>query len=309
MLEIFTILAPVFLLMATGYALGHTRLFDEAKAAALIAFVWYVAVPALLFRLLASRALPVDELLLIASYYFAIFVVYGLVMLAGRILFKQSADEQGMFAFASCFANGGFVGIPILNGVYGEEGVRLLLILVSFHSLTLLPVTGMIVERYRAGRFRSADLLSSLKDNPIILTLVIGFGWSAMAMPYPVWLDRILALPAAAAAPVGLFAVGLSLTGVRLAGDLPQAGLGTFFKLLVMPVMVYLVGRYVFDLPALWLGVATLFAALPTGIMPYTFALKERLAPRRVASIILLSVTLSPITLFIALWFLGVGAA
>ena len=76
----------------------------------------------------------------------------------------------------------------------------------------------------------------------------------------------------------------------------------------MMPVAVYSVGRFVFDLPALWLGVATLFAALPTGIMPYTFALKERLAPRRVASIILLSVILSPITLSVALWFLGVGA-
>jgi malonate transporter len=308
MLEIFTILAPVFLLMATGYALGHTRLFDEEKASALIAFVWYVAIPALLFQLLASRPLPIDELLLIASYYCAVFVVYGLVMLTGRLVFKQSGDEQGMFAFASCFANGGFIGIPILNGVYGDEGVRLLLILLSFHSLTLLPVTGMVIERYRAGRFRSAKVLSSLKGNPIILTLVIAFGWSAMGLPYPVWLDRVVALPAAAAAPVGLFAVGLSLTGVRLAGDLPQPSLGTLFKLILMPVTVYLVGRFVFALPPLWLGVVTLLAALPTGIMPYTFALKEGLAPRRVASIILLTVSLSPITLFITMWFLGVGA-
>ena len=126
-------------------------------------------------------------------------------------------------------------------------------------------------------------------------------------LPYPDWLDRILALPAAAAAPVGLFAVGLSLTGVKLAGDLPQASLGTIIKLLVMPVTAYLVGRYVFDLPLQWLGVVTLFAALPAGLIPYTFALKEKLAPRRVASMILISLTLAPITLFTVMWFLGVG--
>jgi len=85
------------------------------------------------------------------------------------------------------------------------------------------------------------------------------------------------------------------------------ACLGTIFKLLVMPVMAYLVGRYVFDLPLQWLGVVTLFAALPAGLIPYTFALKEKLAPRRVASMILISITLAPITLFIAMWFLGVG--
>ena len=76
----------------------------------------------------------------------------------------------------------------------------------------------------------------------------------------------------------------------------------------MMPLTIYLVGHFVFDLPALWLGVATLFAALPTGLMPYSFALQENLAPRRVASMILLTVILSPITLSFALWFLGVGA-
>ncbi len=308
MLEIFTILAPVFLLLAAGYGLGHTRLFNEEHASALISFVWYVAIPALMFRLLASQALPMNELSLIASYYLAVYMIYALVMLLGRVIFKQSSDEQAMFAFATCFANAGFIGIPILGGVYGEEGVRLLLILLSFHSLTLLPITSMIVNRYRLGRVSPVAVLASLKDNPIIVALMLGLGWSAIGWPVPIWLDRILALPAGAAAPVGLFAVGLSLTGVRLAGDLPQAGLGTLIKLLVMPVTAFLVGRYVFDLPPMWLGVVTLFAALPGGLVPYTFALKENLAPRRVASLILFSVSLAPLTLFVAMWFLGVGA-
>lgn len=308
MLEIFTILAPVFLLMAAGYGFGHTRLFNEEHASALIAFVWYLAIPALLFRFMASRPFPIEELLMVFSYYSALFLVYVLVMFLGRVIFKQSSEEQAMFAFASCFANGGFVGIPILGGAFGDEGVRLLLILLSFHSLTLLTVTSMIVSRHREGRFAPGSVLASLKSNPIILALVTGLAWSAIGLPYPGWLDQILAMPAAGAAPVGLFAVGLSLTGVKLAGDLPQAGLSTFINLLIMPVAIYLAGRHVFDLRPLWLGVVTLVAALPAGLVPYTYALQENLAPRRVASMMLISVTLAPITLFITLWMLGVGA-
>ena len=307
MLEIFAILAPVFLLLMAGYGFGHTRLFNEKNASALIAFVWYVAIPALIFRFMAAQPLPLDELWLIVSYYSAMYMIYGLTMLVGRFVFKQARDEQGMFAFASCFANAGFVGIPILDGAYGDEGVRLLLILLSFHSLTLLPITGMIVAHHRSGEFSLRGLLGTLKDNPIIMALLIGLGWSAIGLPYPIWLDRILALPAAAAAPVGLFAVGLSLTGVKLAGDLPQAGTGTLIKLLLMPFTAYLAGRFVFDLPPVWLGVVTLFAALPAGLVPYTFALRQNLAPRRVASMILLTVILAPFTLFATMWFLGVG--
>lgn len=307
MVEIFSILAPVFVLLAAGYLLAHTPLFDEQKTSALISFVWYVSLPALLFRFMASRPFPIDELFLVASYYISMLLVYFLVMRAGKMFFKQSADEQGMFAMASCFANAGFVGIPILDGAYGDEGVRLLLILLSFHSLTLLTVTSMVVKHHQIGRFSPGKALASLKTNPIVLTLIIGMCWSGIGLPYPEWLDRVLALPAAAAAPVGLFAVGLSLSGVKLAGDLPQAAAGTVIKLLVMPLFVYLMGRFVFDLSPLWLGVVTLFAALPSGLVPYSYALQENLAPRRVASLILFSVLLAPLTLFIVMWVLGLG--
>ncbi len=315
MIEVITILAPVFVLIATGFILGRTSLFDERSTKALIAFVWYVAVPALLFRVMAGRELPVAEIYLVAAYYSAMLVVYALSVLIGRYLFKQPLDEQAMFAFASCFANSAFVGIPIMEGAYGAEGVRLLMVIFSLHSLTLLVVTTLLVQRHRyavggveisSGRVLLKSLLS-IRENPIVMSMVIGIIWSAFALPYPDWLDSILALPAAAAAPVGLFSVGLSLTTVKLDGDMPQASVGVLIKILLMPLGVYLLGAYVFHLTPLWLGVATLFAAMPAGLIPYSYALQNNIAPRRVASMILLSIIVAPLTLFATMVFLGVG--
>ncbi|GHF14235.1 membrane protein [Kordiimonas sediminis] len=310
MIDILIILAPVFTVLALGYGFGHTRLFPENSSSALIAFVWYVAIPALLFQSLASRPIPFGELYLILGYYSAMLLVYGVAMLVMKFVFKRPLEEQAMYALATCFANGGFVGIPIIDGAFGEEGVRLLLIILSFHSLTLLTVTTVFVEKGRANTgvlsilFRTGK---SIKDNPIILALVAGFIWSGLGLPYPVWLDHILALPAAAASPVGLFAVGLSLVGVKLAGDLPQAVGGVLIKLCILPAIMYLVTHFIFDLQPLWVAVAVLTAALPSGMIPYTFALQQDIAPRRVASIILLSVTAAPVTMFTIMLLLGVG--
>jgi predicted permease len=44
--------------MAFGYGATFTRVFDEAAARALAAFVFYFAIPIMLFRNMASATLP-----------------------------------------------------------------------------------------------------------------------------------------------------------------------------------------------------------------------------------------------------------
>ncbi len=311
MAEIFTIIAPVFIIMMLGFGLGKTKLFPEGSAPILISFVWYVAIPALLFRALAPKELPqASEMLLVLSYYGALYVVYMLAMLLTRLLFGLSTAEQGTFAFVTCFGNAGFIGIPIVEGVYGEEGVRLLLMLVSFHSLTLLPVTTVVVERalnQGNGTNILATTFKSVRQNPIIIALVAGLSWSALHIPVPIWLDKVLELPAVAAAPVGLFAVGLSLSRVQIAGNITHAVLAVALKLAVLPLAVFVTTYFLVGLPAMWCVVATLMAALPSGMIPYSFATKYGIGARRVATAVLISTAASAFTLSVVLFLIHAG--
>ncbi len=302
---------PVFVIILLGYGLGHTRLFSEQDARVLIGFVWYIAIPALLFRSLASRSLPsTDELLIVVAYYVSLYLVYMAALLIAR-LYGQSPEERPVFAFVVCFGNGGFLGIPLLGAAFGDEGVRMLLIILSFHTLTLLPVSTMLLERARNSDASLKKLLiktfRDVRENPIIISLFIGLSWSALNLPFPIWLDRITELPAAAASPVGLFAAGLSLTGVRLGGDLKHALTMVSMKLLLLPVLVFVVSRFGFGLPDLWVGTATITAALPSGMVSYSFATKHDVGARRAASAVLISTGLSVLTLSVLLIMLDVG--
>lgn len=308
MAEILTIIAPVFLIMMLGYGLGKTSLFPEGTSAILITFVWYVAIPALMFRSLAPKEFPSsDELLFVFAYYSSLYIVYALAYWLSRISFKLNSAEGGIFALNTCFANGVFVGVPVLEGMYGEEGVRLLLILLSFHSMTLLPVTTVILERALnkpdtegsvAGR-----IIDNILHNPILIALAVGLTWSALSLPFPDWLDRLAALPGQAASPVGLFAAGLALSNVRVAGNLAHASLAIGLKLLLLPVFVFVVTEYIFALPAMWVGTATIMAALPAGMIGYSFASQYGVGARRAATTVLLSTALSAISLTIVLMF------
>jgi len=312
MADIFTIIAPVFLIMMLGYGLGQTRLFPEGASSILITFVWYVAIPALMFRALAPKALPsVHELLFVGTYYGCLYLVYLLALLLTRRLFGLSKAEQGVFALTSCFANGGFIGIPILEGAYGPEGVRLLLVLLSFHTLTLIPVTTFIVERTlrpdNEGPGLLARTFSSVGQNPILIALLAGLTWSALSLPFPYWLDKLLELPASSAAPVGLFAAGLALSGVRISGNLGHSVLSVMLKLFLLPGLVFSVAHVGLALPSIWVGVATLMAALPSGMVAYSFATQYGVGSRRAATAVLISTGVSAVTLSIVLLLLKNG--
>lgn len=307
--DVFLIIGPVFLIMMVGFGLGKTRLFPKGSSGILIAFVWYVAIPSLMFRSIATATLPqADELLLIVGYYSALLVLYGLAVLVSKFVFRLTAAEQGVFALSSCFANGGFIGIPILEGAFGSEGVRLLLVILSFHSLTLLTITTVIAERANrmpGGPGVLRKTLSSLGQNPLLIALASALIWSAFQLPFPEWLDRVLALPAQSAAPTGLFAAGVAIAGFKIAGDLKQAIVAVAFKLLLLPVLVFSTTHFLLALPPLWVGAATLTAALPTGMVAYTFGEQYGIGSRRAATTVVVSTATSVVTLSILLIWLA----
>ena len=78
-MENLLIILPVFSLMLAGYLLGRTSLFPEGSGAAhsLSTYVWYVAIPALLIKLIANNTLPdSSELVWIGSYYACLYAIY-----------------------------------------------------------------------------------------------------------------------------------------------------------------------------------------------------------------------------------------
>ena len=79
MIENLIIIAPIFTIMFIGFFMGKTEIFPEGSgsARALTTFVWYVAIPALLFKLLGNNTFPtLDELQVVLGYYIALYALY-----------------------------------------------------------------------------------------------------------------------------------------------------------------------------------------------------------------------------------------
>ncbi len=295
------IVLPIFALILCGYLVGRARFISPEGMKGLSAFVYYIAVPALLFRTMARNVwdqAPDPDIL------FAYFGGTGLIYLAtvwlGRPLFATSLQERAMTGMGTTFGNTVLLGIPLVFTAFGEAGALPLTLIIAFHSTLLLSLVSIFVELGRGGRagWRAlpVTVAKGLAGNPVILALLAGFLYSLTGWPLPGPFDSFTSLLSGAAAPCALIALGASMVGYRIGGDLKETLFVVAVKLILHPLVVALLAFYLFDLPPLWAAVAVVTAALPTGVNLFIFAQHYNIYLQRAPSIVLISTALSVIS-------------
>lgn len=311
---ILDVVLPVFGLILCGFVVGRPPLFGPDAARTLTTFVFYVALPALMFRAMAAVGLPTwDDLAIIGTYYTAALVVGVATIATGRFLLRESLAGSAVLSIGATFANTIQIGVPLTLAAFGEAGLAQFLLIATFHAAVLIGVHTILVEFDQAGSGARplAVLGSTLRQvagNPIVLSIALGLAWGLSGLRMPGTIDRMLAMLAGAGVPCALFSLGCGLVGLK-AGDLFGRGLLIVaLKLLALPAAVWLLGRYVFDLAPLQLAVATTCATLPTGANSFIFAQRYGIHVRPMASAVLVSTGLSTVTTGLALvWFATAG--
>jgi malonate transporter and related proteins len=306
------IIVPIFGLMAFGYGATFTRVFDEAAARALAAFVFYFAIPIMLFRNMASATLP-DQIPwgYLLSYYLGVAVVFAAGMALASLWFGGSFERRVMTAFGAAYGNTVLLGIPLVLTSFGEEASLPLFLMLAFHSTLLFTAVTVVLEVGRGARERLRELplkvAGGLAANPVLWGLPAGVAFNLAGLTLPDTLERFAALIGGAAVPCALFSVGASLRAYRLRGALGPAALMVVLKLVAHPLIVWALASFVFAVPALWAKVAILLAALPVGVNVYLFAVRYEGGQAESASAILLSSVVSLLTVTAVLLWLGPG--
>jgi hypothetical protein len=267
-----TLTAPLFLLIAAGYALARFGRWGGAVADALAKFVFAVAIPALLFRMMSGfQAMPHVDLRLLVAYFGGTFVVYAAAMALGRAVFALDGAGAAVFGMGSVFANTVLLGVPMTQVTLGERAMPAISLVIVFNAMILWTLVTVSVEWARHRQASLAGLATTARDvvaNPLVGSILAGaaFGYTGLALPG--WADSALAMLAQAAVPLSLVALGMSLCefGVRDGWRVSLAM--TAMKLALLPLAVYGLARAM-NLPAVETQAITVLAAMPVGANVY----------------------------------------
>ncbi|WP_428407763.1 AEC family transporter [Hyphococcus sp.] len=310
MAAILSVVAPVFFIIACGYAAAKTGLIGREGAKGLNDFVLYFCVPALLFRTMQSVDITQSATGVWSAYYAAAGLIW-LIVLFGVNRVKGLGDGGGSAAaFASTFGNLGMMGLSIAYLSFGEEGLIIAALIIAVHAASHWFLGTLWAEL--ANRERGVDLLKvtrgvliSLFKNPVVLALAAGalWNWSGLTIPGPG--QRIIDLGGDAAIPTGLFALGLAVAAYPLRGNLQGVAAIMALKMALFPFIAWALASFVFRLPPRETALVTIFAALPTGMNPYLFAVKFNASVAAVSGAIALGVILSAVTVPFVMWLVG----
>lgn len=303
--DIFAVVLPLFGLALAGYVAGRAGWVEEAGIKGISAFVFYLAIPALLFRTLVRSELPTTfDLDIVFAYFTASLAVMLAARAIGRFVFANRADELAVMGIGAMYSNAVLLGIPLVFAVFGEAGLLPMMMIVTFHSLILLPLVMVLIEVARGGAASAGgsrrvlvSTLAAVFRNPVILAMLAGIAYKLTGLGLPRPVDAFAELLSGATAPCALFALGATLAAYRLGGDLRECAAVVALKLFVHPAAVWLMATQVFVLPPLWAGVAILTAALPSGVNVFIIARQYDVYLARASATVLISTGLSVATL------------
>lgn len=305
---VLNVTVPVFGIILAGYLAGRAGILGALASDALNRFVYWIALPPVLFLGCARRALAdFFNLDFMGAFLGAAMLLYGVGCLLGWLLHRESARVLAMQGLAASFSNTGYMGIPLFLTAFGPAylpPVILATVLVSTVMIGFAIVFLEIATHFRHGLGPVALKVGrALVFNPLIVAPTLGVVWSVSthAAPLPQSLTTFAELLGASAGPCALFAVGLFLASSPFEARWSELGWIVALKLLWHPFLVWLLIQSLFPLENEWATAALILAALPTGALPFVLAQQYDVYVRPTAAVILVSTVLSTLTLSVLL--------
>ena len=307
-LALLQIVAPVFLVVAAGYAAIRSRLLPDAGVDPMVRTTVSVLMPSLLFlaMLRVDLGTAVDARA-VAAFFGAITVGFFLALGLSRLVWRRRPGETIAVGFSAFFGNVVMLGIPISARAYGDEVSAAVFGLIAFHGTYNYFVGFVAMEMIRRDRtsvfagFRRA-FVTTVK-NPLMIGLLGGIAVNLSGLSLPGVLLDALDMLAAAALPVALFSLGGVLTRYRLRDEIAEALMVSAVSLLALPALAWTLAQDVFGLPPEFVRAIVILAAMPPGLNGYVFASLYDRAVGTAANAMLIGTVLSigTITFWLAL--------
>ncbi|WP_164008717.1 AEC family transporter [Pyxidicoccus trucidator] len=298
-------MSAVIGLLGTCLLLGvlarHSGRFAEGAAGAFNTFVLYVALPALVLRVM-HRLEFVPELAVAA-------VVPWLYYLAAGPFFRLLGPRLGLsrqsvvaLVLSAGLGNTAFVGLPMAEALLGQGGLAVAVVADQLGSFLVLSTLATLAATRASAEadLPWRELARKVVTFPPFLALVV----SLVLRPwgFPVWLDTVLERLGALLTPLALFSVGLQLrlTGVR--HRLPALALGLSYKLLLVPGLVALGLLAMPGLAPVVVQATVLQAAMAPMVSAAILAAEHKLDPELAVLMVGVGIPLSFATAPLWLW-------
>lgn len=247
---------------------------DNAPAT-LNSFIIHVSLPALTLLYIHELKFSGDVILVAAMAWLVFGFSFVFFWLVGRWL-QLSRGTTGALILVGGLGNTSFFGLPMVEAFYGKSGLGTAIIADQLGSFFVLSILGITVAGiYSSGRPGVREIVKRIALFPPFIALMIAL--LLIPAEYPAWFSVVLQRLGDTLAPLALVSVGLQLRLGHLAGNMRNLALGLSYKLLLAPLLIYLLYVQVIGAQGQAIQVTLFEAAMPPMITAAIIATEHEL--------------------------------
>jgi predicted permease len=295
----YTVILHMTALIACGIAWRMFRpggLDADMTRKVLTTVVYYLLLPALVIEVLWKAPLGLSSLAIAVS---AAGGVLACIVLSAFICRRCQHDRRitGAVVLAASFPNATYMGLPVLESLFGDAGRSIAIQYDLFACTPLLLTVGVLVARYYGQDSHEAPVWQSLLRVPPLWAGLFAVIMNVTGVPLPDGVNAWLELLAVGVVPLMIFSIGLSLRlDTVKVSRLPAVIPIVILQLLVAPLLVWGIALST-GLEGQMLTGTVIEAAMPSMVLGLVFCDRYGLDTALYAAAVTLTTLLSLLTL------------
>ena len=305
MISSFSGIAPFPLLILLGIFFGILKIFDLQNARTFNLFIFYIAIPCVIFEAVTKSNLEGIKFGLLASYFIMQTVAGFIAFYLTRKFFSKTKAEAIIWGLTVALSNHVLIILP-LSSIFFNESISLhVSSVIVMDSVILISIVTLSLEYVSRTKVDFYKYSQALIKNPLIIAVVISIiiRVSEIELNGGV-VDVVTTKLAQTTMPVGLISMGIILSHYldRLITSLTVTI--SFLKLVFAPVALLIItgSFYQFNYPIDFLG--TLLVSLgPCGAFSLALCAAYDVNPGVIVRAIFVTTLMS---LIILTFFIGI---
>lgn len=283
-----------------GVLLRKSKRMPVNTPAVLNTFILHISVPALTLLYLHGMDFDSSMLLVVAMPWLHFVIAVAFFWAIGRWL-KLPRGTVGALMLTGGMANTAFFGLPMVEAYYGPTGIPTAILIDQLGSFLVLSILGVTVASfYSSGQPGIGAIVKRVLTFPPFIALCAAL--LLMSVEYPLWLVHVLERLGDTLAPLALVSVGFQLRLGHLAGNVRNLAAGLGFKLVLAPLVMFLLYVPLFGAHGQTIQISVFEAAMPPMITAAILATEHDLDPPLANLMVSVGLIISFVTLSVW-WF------
>jgi malonate transporter and related proteins len=301
MADVLSLALPFFGLIFLGFFCGKIRKLPEEGLAWMNFFIVYVSLPALFFKLIATT--PFEQLSnwpFILSTTLCTYIAFSLSFAVGIWLTSGDVRSSAIQGALGGYSNVGYMGPGITLAALGPAASVPTALIFVFDCVLFFTIVPFMMGLGGAEKMKVWDttkyVVKQVVTHPFNIATAVAVAAAYFKYQPPAAIDQLLVFLSRAAAPCALFALGVTVALRPYEGVPRELPIHMLIKLILHPLLVWVVLSIVGDFERAWVFTAMLMSALPPAGNVFVMARQYDVYVQRASSGVLIGTIVSVLT-------------